>query len=1318
MSLDLNDGASDAVTPASIHILTPRFILEQHGRGEFSGELRAATLFVDISGFSAMVDTLMAHGQHGAEVAADIMRAVLEPVIDTVFSYRGFVSNQAGDAVTAIFPADQGGDDRAALQAALAAAARIQTIRKSHTDHESPYGSFAIGVKIGLAAGPVEWGIVRSTDDRRAMYYFRGPAIDACAEAEHQAKAGDIVLAPGVEERAREFATVDVSGGAARVVAVADDLPAPIVPQLPPPDLDLMARYFPLSVLTQEYSGEFRWVVNVFVALPTVRTTVQLHTFMQTVFELQGRYGGFVNRLDFGDKGANLLIFWGAPVAHENDIQRALEFLLDLQTRTSIPVSAGVSYRISHAGAMGGSLAEEYTCYGRGVNLAARLMQTSSPGDILVDEDVAQRAEQHFDLEFLGEQSFKGFADKQRVYQLFDRREDHDELFRWPMAGRQRELHQLEEFLAPLATGTCAGAVIVLGEAGTGKSHLIHAVQHSPAVEAIGARWALCQANQTLSESLHPFRYWLMDFFGQSSTQVEARNKLAFNRRLNTLVADCPDSDLSHELDRTRSFIGALLGLRWPDSLYEEMDAQGRFENTMEGLIALIKAESLRQPIILHVEDAQWLDADSLTLMERLWRRIDDQPVAMVATARSEQFAASIRDALLALITCLPWIQIDLGRLSTDDLTDLASHILGAPVAPSLAALLQARTEGNPLFAQQFVLYLKEQQLLQQNADGAFTAASLAGQDVPADVQALLIARIDTLTNEIRNIVHTASVLGREFEVLLLSDMLTNAKSIARWIAIAEKADIWQPMSEIRYIFMHGLLRDTAYRMLTHQRRSALHRLAAEASERQFAADLAPHYSSIGFHYEQADMAAPACRYLQLAGQAAADSYQNQVAIDLLTRALALAEAPSQRLDLLLARETVFDRLGQRDDQRDDLDKATQLAEQLGEPQRQATVALRLANLLRVVGKLQDSLEALEQAVDFSRRADDRTGEARVWLLRGMIAFRNGDYDLASQHLTTSYTLASESGASTTAAEAHYNLGNCALANEDLDEARRHYTEALEVFQETHQHRGEVNCLLMTGVVDRRLGNLDVAVETYQRALVTAREIGWRHGESYVLSSLGNTWFILGDFGQAAEKHLEALVIRRNVADRQGEAASLDTLGLVAQFQSDADHAHQQYEEALAMQRSQNDQRSQAYTLTHIALLTEETGDLDAAASAQREALALRTRGSSLISAAIDNLAGLARIALARSDMSEARQRVGQIADLLAEKGMADVEFPALVYLTMYRVLRAAGETERAEAALVEGQAMIRAQAGQIADAAVRQMFLDHGPYIHQLLSA
>ena len=745
---------------------------------------------------------------------------------------------------------------------------------------------------------------------------------------------------------------------------------------------------------------------------------------------------------------------------------------------------------------------------------------------------------------------------------------------------------------------------------------------------------------------------------------------------------------LARELDRTRSFIGALLGLRWPDSLYEEMDAQGRFENTLEGLITLVRAESLRQPVILHIEDAQWLDANSLTLLERLWRRINGLPIAMVVTARREQLSADIHEQLLALTTGLPLMQVDLGKLAADDLAYLASHILGAPVAPSLVALLQARTEGNPLFAQQFILYLKEQGLLEQDDSGAIATGSLAGHIIPADVQALLIARIDTLTNEIRGIVHTASVLGREFEVLLLSHMLLDTQTVTAGIALAEKSAIWQPMSEVRYIFMHGLIRDTAYRMMTHQRRSALHLLAAGAIERQFASDLTPHYSTIGFHYEQAGMAQPACRYLELAGQAASESYQNQAAIDLLTRALALAGNPSQRLDLLLAREAVFERLGQRDNQRGDLDESAQLADNLADPRRQAVAALRLANLLRVVGKLQESLATLDAATGFARQARDLAAEARVWLLRGMIAFQKGDYDVASQQLTTSYTLATDSEIRTTAAEAHYNLGNCALVNEDLETARRHYAEALDDFRQSHLHRGEVNCLLMSGVIDRRLGNLDVAVETYQRALVTAREIGWRHGESYVLANLGNSLFVLGNFEQAAVKHREALAIRRDVADRQGEAISLDTLGLVAQFQGDARQAREQYEEALTIQRALNDQRSQAYTLTHLALLAEDSGDLGAAASLHEEALAIRTRGSSRVSAAIDNLAGLARIAQTRGDLNDAWRQVEQVAELLAEKGLADVEFAALIYLTLYQVLRAAGETDRADAALNEGQAI------------------------------
>ncbi|MCB0204407.1 MAG: tetratricopeptide repeat protein [Anaerolineae bacterium] len=1313
-----DDGAPATAESPHIHNLAPRFILEQHERGVYSGELYAATMFVDISGFSAMTDTLMAHGQHGAEVAADIMRAALDPAIETVFRYGGFVANQAGDAITAVFPVDEAGSEADTARAALAAAVGIQALRQSRPRFGSPYGSFEIGVKVGLAGGGIQWGIVRSSDNQRAMYYFRGPAIDACAEAEHQAKSGDIILGSDAWPLLEDSVIVEPVGEMARLVEVTGNLPAPAAPTARPPDLALMRHYFPASVLTLEHSGEFRWVTNVFVALPTVRTDIQLHAFMQTVFELQKRYGGFINRLDFGDKGANLLIFWGAPIAHENDIQRALGFLLDLQALTSIPVSAGVTYRIAHAGTMGGALAEEYTCYGRGVNLAARLMTSSSPGDILVDEEIARRAENQFDLEYLGERSFKGFAEKQRVHQLFDRKEVHDELFRWPLVGRARELQQLEQFLLSLAQGHTAGAAMVLGESGMGKSHLVNAVRHSPAVEALGARWALCQADQTQRDSLHPFQYWLMDFFGQSRTQVEARNKLAFNRRMNALVADAADTDLGRELDRTRSFIGALIGLHWPDSLHEEMDAEGRFENTLEGLITLVMAESLRQPLILHIEDAQWLDADSLTLLERLWRRIEGRPIAMLLTARSEQLSADIHEHLLALIADLPWVQIDLARLTADDLAGLASDILDAPAANSLVTLLQARTEGNPLFAQQFVLHLKEQNLLAQDETGAMGVQPLASHMAPPDIQALIIARIDTLTQEIRSVVHTASVLGREFEIRLLSEMLRNRQAIQSQVALAEQAAIWQPLSELRYIFLHTLVRDTAYQMMTHQRRQVLHRLAAESIEQQFAADLTPHYGALGFHFEQASMAEPARRYLGLAGDQAARSYQNQAAIDLFSRALVLVEQPEQRLDLLLAREPVFDRIGQREAQHQDLNEARQIAAELANPQQQAEVALRQANLVRVQSRLTDALGYLDDAMEFVRQAGDGEAEARVWLLRGMITFQNGEYGAASQQLNTAHSLAAANDAQSILAQALYNLGNCALADEDYTSAQQHYADAMEIYQATHQHRGEVNCLLMSGVIDRRLGNLDEAMASYERALDVAREIGWQHGESYLLGHLGNHAFEMADYAEAGDLHRRALAISVNLGDKMLEAQSLDTLGLIDHFLGDPLAAVEKYRSALAIQQSIGGRRGAGFTLTHLGDSLAELGDMDAAGEAFQQALEIREALRANNPLSVDDLAGLARIALAGGRLDEARGHALAALDWLTRHGSGGVEFPAQAYLTAYETLSTTGNQEAAFDALRRGHAYLVERASRISNSQLRISFLESNPHHRALLAA
>ncbi|MDX1687282.1 MAG: adenylate/guanylate cyclase domain-containing protein, partial [Candidatus Promineifilaceae bacterium] len=514
--------------------LVPHFIIDRHARKESSGRFAAAAVFVDVSGFSALTDQLMARGQHGAEVLAGVMGSIFEPLIDAVYGQRGFVTGFAGDAFTAVFPHADGANASPVFRA-LAAAVAIQREMQARPEQETAYGNFAVSAKVGVAGGDVIWGIVAAEDGQRATYYFQGTAIDGCAAAEGAAAPGDVVLDAVAFEAVRTVVTAEAVDGHYRLTAVAAPLPAPEPDRRPEMKAERLLPFVPQAVVRAGRTGEFRQVVNVFISLPTVRTEAQLDIFMRTVFKLQERYGGLLKQLDYGDKGAKLLLFWGAPVAHENDVQRALHFILDLQIQTAIPINGGITYQVAHAGTIGSSLRGEYTCYGKGVNLAARFMTGAPRGEIWIDEQVANRAGRHFEVEFEGEKQFKGFAEPQKVYVLFERTDVADAFFDGRLVGREAELARLTRFVAPIYEGRSPGMFVIWGDPGAGKSRLAHEFLTHHLQQGTATQVFLAQADEILRQSLNPFRYWLRRHFGQSEGLAESRNKRSFNRKLDQL---------------------------------------------------------------------------------------------------------------------------------------------------------------------------------------------------------------------------------------------------------------------------------------------------------------------------------------------------------------------------------------------------------------------------------------------------------------------------------------------------------------------------------------------------------------------------------------------------------------------------------------------------------------------------------------------------------------------------------------------------------------------------------------------------------------
>ena len=1293
-----------------MHFLVPHFILEKFAAGEIRGEFRAVGLFCDISGFSSMTEKLMQYGQHGTEVLATIMRDALSPLIQAVYEQGGFVATQAGDAFTALFPLKDGEMD---FQHALAAAWFIQQRSMAQPVHKTDYGDFSVSVKVGLAEGDVSWGIVKAENVDRAAYYFQGSAVDACAQAEHYAQANEIVLDQVFYGSVEGIVQADPLDGYYLVRQVKIDLPEAEMVHIPAPDLEVMAHFFPRELITQSQRGEFRQTTTLFVHLPTIRTETQLRIFTQTLFELQDHFGGLLNRLDFGDKGAHLLLFWGAPVAYENDIERVLNFILRLQIQTSIPISAGITHRISNAGFIGSELREEYTCYGPGINLAARMMSAAPRGEIWVDEVVAKRARNNFEIDEVGDMTFKGFANKQKVFVLFERRGHHALMAQSQIVGRKHELEALASFVQPVFSGQFPGVMVVWGEAGIGKSRLVYEFQNAPIFKEQDALWIVCKSDEVLKDSLNPFRYWLQSYFDVSDAQVESRNKRNFNRKLDSLILSLEEDDLRLELDRTRSFLGAILNLYWPDSLYAQLDAKGRYENIFIGLDSLLKAESQRQPVILLLEDGQWLDEDSKEFLKRFVRSLTCDgcqvfPIALLATSRysAEPFP-------------LEGKELHLEGLSWIELAEYAETILGEKVSPVLLDLLEQKGEGNPFFVEQILRYLQEKNALVLDETGSYVPQAIGDSPLPDDIRLVLVSRLDRLILDVRQTVQAASVLGQEFETRLLRKMIAENDAFPSWVQQAERSGIWSSLSEIRYMFSHALLRETAYKMQLRSRREMLHGLVVEIIENTYPNELSLHYSELAYHSEIARLVDKSRLYLKLAGDQAAENFQNSQGVNYYSRALELT--PQADLDdlyqLYLAREALYNLQGRRKEQVEDLQALERIAKASGDPQKQAWFAVRQGEYWLTIGDYPEAAEAARQGIDLAERNALWEVSAKAQFLYSNALYYQGSYALASQSAQECLVFARKNGYRTVEGRLLNLQGMICWAQGKVNQARDYFERSLEIFKPQADLQNQALPLNNLGMVFSFLGNFLQAQKYYEQALGIAHQSGDRFGEGIILTNLGYTAGNQGDYGSARSLVELSIRIAREIGNPLNELYGLLNLSSYAGLLGDHTAALENADRALRLASETEDRSSEAWAQTYRGHALDQLGQYDQAHHAYTAALEIRNQLSQDV-LAVEPSAGLARLALQNGEPQAALHVIQNFLPLLeAGSSLEGTDEPVRIYLTGYQVLSANGDP-RAGTLLDAGHQLLTKRLQNIEDFALRQSYVDAVSYNRDLIAA
>jgi predicted ATPase/class 3 adenylate cyclase len=1295
--------------------LIPHFIHQQFSRGIWSGAFSAATLFVDLVGFTRLTESLMLHARDGAEVLSDALAELFAPLVQVVHGQAGIIPRFAGDAFTAIFSCERGRDgEQAALQTAFVIQ---QHFGASGRTISTPYGDFTISVKIGCSFGEVQWGI----PGQAGLYdfYFRGPAVDGCAHAETIATQGDIIADGRLLPRIQAYTTSQPLAEPFYHRLLAATLPherTPL-PAAPPVELSYteLAPFVPESILELPVCAEFREICALFFSFAEPADQESLHHFLAEAMTTSRAYGGYLNQIDFGDQGGLLVLLFGAPLAFEQNVLCAAEFLLTMQHKAgAIHWRAGVTFGTVWAGVRGGVERSEYGAVGDVMNLASRMAMTAPWGEIWLTQAVYTQLQAGYQVESLGERHFKGKGQPQPIYRLLGKGPPR----RPPappsgLVGRSAELRQLCDWVEPIFAGRWRGILYVYGEAGMGKSRLLHALRRQLGQER-PLRWLHCPTDSMLRQSLNPFRSMLRHYFCQSSEQDAQQNRRCFEQQMDRLLQNlahgpCLPTALRQELVRTRSFLAALVGLHQPGSLYEQVEPQLRFENMLAALKNLIWAEANLQPVLLEMEDIHWLDDDSQRLLQFLTRNLTDLPLAILCTARYDDRGAPVR---LPVDEAVPQQQIELGYWQLAGVQQYAEQLLQAKVSESAAVTLLEKSGGNPFFVEQLIEDLRARQLftLGVGEEGpTYTLQPFDATSAPATLSGLLVARLDRLGVQTKQVVQTAAVLGHEFSLPVLAKMLHDRETLSQQLALAEQEQIWSAVTPVRYLFRHALLRDAAYDMQLRTRLRTLHRQAAGAIEQVHLHDLPDHYADVAFHYDQAAATPEAAYWYELAGEQAVSRYANTEALRYLTRALALTPASDwmTRYRLLLGREGVYHWLAERDQQKVELAALASLPLTQA-PAHAATVALRRARYARMTGEYSDALAAVQEAIAHATATHQPALEIEAYHTWGRILTQQGDYPLARAKLEQTLQLAWRTANAQYEALALYNLGGLAYYTGDFATALVDGHEALQLYQQIGDRRGAFDCLTLFGSIHQESGEYDLALSDYQQALAISREVGLRYGESLALGCLGNAYFNLGDYATARRYHQQALQACRASQDREGEAISLDTLGLIQHSLGDDESAQLCYQQALHIQQAIGDRRGAAFTLTHWGHAALAHHELANAATRLQQAFALH-RQIGEQSTLIDSLAGLASLALYKGQIDRATAYVNEILTWLDQHGVHGVEFPIQVYLICHRVLNAGcdpNHSYRATQVIQSARQLLQQRAQAIQDESLRTTFL------------
>ena len=610
------------------------------------------------------------------------------------------------------------------------------------------------------------------------------------------------------------------------------------------------------------------------------------------------KYEGFIEKF----VGDAVMALFGVPKAHEDDPVRAIRAareIHDLIEAMSPKLQEKIGQPLSmHTGINTGLVVTgevdikkgTHGVSGETINLASRLSNLARPGSILLTKTTYKRVSQYFKFEPLGKIKVKG---KERPLEVYELKEKIDRLrlglgrvIYSELVGRDNELNKLNLQVMKAINGE--GSIVnVIGEAGIGKSRLIAELKKKDEIKKVtlleGRALAIGK-----NLSFHP----IIDILKRWASIREDDSEAESIEKLEKAVK----SIYPQEVEEVFPFIATLMGMKLTGRHAQRL--KGIEGEALEKLILksirelIVKAAELR-PTVFILENLHWSDLTTIEFLESLLRLAAEHGILFINVFRpnyketSDRLLETVRERYDNYNT-----EIYLKALDKYQSEVLTNNLMKVRVFPSaIREQIITRTEGNPFFIEEVIRSFIDEGIV-VSEDGNFRVTNkIASVIIPETIQDVLMARIDKLDEETKNLLKVASVIGRNFFYRILAGVAKDIKDIDKKLDYLKNVQLIREgkrMGEIEYLFKHGLTQETTYESILLNKRKEIHLKVAGSIESVFQDRLHNFYGILAYHYSNGENLDKAEEYLIKAGEEALKSSASSEAINLYQEGLKL----------------------------------------------------------------------------------------------------------------------------------------------------------------------------------------------------------------------------------------------------------------------------------------------------------------------------------------------------------------------------------------------------------------------------------------------